>query len=181
MIGIAFCLIPERLFLGPLDRVLQQIEHTADAGRLVLFNQPFAAASDQHGLHVGLGLRKIEQLSAIGVLPHFEDTLAGAVADVREGSRGNIQVQIAALFRGLDHAGRHLFQRVQRLAIARSQLDGRCRFTGRSRLFLGRAFLRHDEVFSFRAEDISRGFSWPGRRRPLRRHPEQGLGLGSDD
>ena len=64
---IAFRLVVERLFLGAFDRVLQQVVETSNAGRLALFDQLFAAAADQHRLHVALGLGQVEQLAAVRV------------------------------------------------------------------------------------------------------------------
>jgi hypothetical protein len=49
-------------------RVLQQVVKTSDAGRLSLFDELRGAAGHEHGLHVGLGLRQVEQLPRL-VLP----------------------------------------------------------------------------------------------------------------
>ena len=42
------------------------------------------AAGHQHGLHVALGLREVEQLAAVGVAAHLDEPLRLVVADVRE-------------------------------------------------------------------------------------------------
>ena len=62
---VAFVLIVERVFLGAFDRVLEHVEHTAQARRLALRQQLLGAARHQHRPHVGLGLRQVEQLPPV--------------------------------------------------------------------------------------------------------------------
>ena len=73
---VRFALLVERLFLGAFDRVLEHVVQTAEARRLALLDQPLAAAADEQRLHVGLGLREVEQLAAVGAAAHLDDLAA---------------------------------------------------------------------------------------------------------
>ena len=73
---IALLLIGERLFLGALDGVFQQVVETSDAGGLALLDQLRGPAGHEHGLHVALGLGEIEQLAAVGVAAHLDEPFA---------------------------------------------------------------------------------------------------------
>ena len=73
----------------------KQVEQTTDAGGLALLDQLRDPAGHEHGLHVALGLREIEQLAAIGVAAHLDEPLRLVVADVRERSGRNIDVRVA--------------------------------------------------------------------------------------
>ena len=123
---VALALIVERVFLGALDRVLEHVEHTAEARRLALGEQLLAAAGHEHRPHVRLGLRQIEQLPAVGAVAHLDDPLARAVVHVRERARRNIDVRIVALLGGDDHVVGQADDAAHRFLVARRELRRHC-------------------------------------------------------
>ena len=98
---IAFALPVEGFFLRALDRVLEQIEQTSQAGGFLLIDQLLAAHGDQHRLHVDLGLREVEQLPPVAAGAHFQEAFRFVVADVRQRARGDVEIRIAS-FVGVD-------------------------------------------------------------------------------
>ncbi len=121
--GVALALVGKRLFLRPFDRVLEQIEQTSDAGRLRLIDQRLAAAGDEHRLHVALGLREIEEMAAVLGAAHLDEPLLPVVFDVRQAAGRDIEIRIAPLFGGRDHAGRQTDDLANRLLVAGAQFD----------------------------------------------------------
>ena len=67
-------LLVEGILLGAFDRVLEHVVQTSEARGFALLDQPLAAAADQQRLHVGLGLRQVEQLAAIGAAAHLDES-----------------------------------------------------------------------------------------------------------
>ena len=115
---VALALIVERLFLGPFDRVLEQVEQTSDAGRLSLVDQRLAAAGHEHRLHVALGLREIEQMAAVLGAAHLDEPLLLVVLDVRQAAGRDIEMRIAPLLGGRDHAVGQADDLAERLLVA---------------------------------------------------------------
>ena len=101
--GIAFVLSVECLFAGPLDRMLQQVKQTSDAGCFSLLDQLLASGADQQRLHVAAGLGQVEQLAAILSAAHFDDSLRLIESHVGEGTRWHIDVGCPAAFGKLIH------------------------------------------------------------------------------
>ena len=104
MIGSHSSCVVERFFAGAFDRVLQQVEQTADAGRLALLDQLLAPAADQQRLHVALGLRQVEQLAAIRAAAHLDDAFRLVEPHVRQRPRRNLQMRRPAAVGGLHDA-----------------------------------------------------------------------------
>ena len=90
-------LIVEGLFLGAFDRVLEHVVQTAEARGLALVDQLLAAAGDQQRLHVGLGLRQVEQLPPILGRAHLQDSLGLVELHVRQRTSRHVHVRVALL------------------------------------------------------------------------------------
>ena len=127
---VALGLVLERLFLRPVDGVLEQVVETADAGRFSLLDQLRGPAGDEHRLHVALRLGEVEELPPVGVVPHLDEPLRLVVADVREGAGGDVHVRIAAACGGGDDFVGQLDQPLQRLASFAESFDGLLQFLG---------------------------------------------------
>ena len=101
--GIAFVLSIEGFFAGPFNRMFQQVEQTADAGRLSLFDQLLASRTHEKCLHVASGLREIEQLAPVRAAAHLDDAPRLIESHVRQRPRRNIHIWRAAALGKLDH------------------------------------------------------------------------------
>ena len=99
---VAFVLIGEGLFLRAFDRVLQQVVETTDACGFALLDQLRGAAGHEHRLHVGLGLRQIEQVAAVRVAAHLDEPPRLVVSHVRERAGRHVHERIAFFARLFD-------------------------------------------------------------------------------
>ena len=121
---VALLLRGEGLLAGALDRVLEEVVKTSDTRGLLLVEQLLATGGHKQGLHVALGLREIEELTAVCLAAHLDDFLRLVEADIREAAGGDVEEGIAALLGGgRDLVGEALDQ-LERLDVDRRQFAG---------------------------------------------------------
>ena len=122
--------------------MFQQVEETADARRLSLFDQLLAPGADQQGLHVTPGLSEIEKFTAIRTAAHFDDSSRLVEFHVGQRARRHIEVGRAAAFRKLHNLVGEAANGAQRLLV----------FSGeRYRLGGFLCFSSHDVICHFRS------------------------------
>ena len=99
---ITVVLAVKSFFASAIDRVLQKIIETSNAGGLLLFDERFATGRNEQRLHVTLGLRQVKEMSPVHLGTHLNKLSSLVPAHVGKTASRNVEMGVSFLFCSLD-------------------------------------------------------------------------------